>query len=176
MGFPLTPWSASTMAALPKEKVGAATEKKKFHQILYALVMVTAPVEKLKNLQRMADADVVGYQLNPLPVCSPPSVRTLLSPKILEFVASVGTKVGGEANASQIIPMGPQSVQNLCLSMQLSDRFPQNRAPAARSVWTNHVLPKENNGAASARRRPLRYQKVLVSLMGLVLEHRTVLM
>ena len=156
LGFPPTTWSVSTMAALPREKVGAATERKKSHQILYALVMVTAPVEKLKNLQRMADADVVGHQLNPLPVCSPPSARTLLSPKILEFVASVGTKVGGEANASQIIPMGPQSVQNLCLSMQLSDRFPQNLAPAVRSVWTNHVLPKENNGAASARRRPPR--------------------
>ena len=60
--FPQTTWSVSTMAALPREKVGAATEKKKSHQILYALVMVTAPVEKLKNLQRMAGADVVECQ------------------------------------------------------------------------------------------------------------------
>ena len=62
MGFPPTTWSASTTAALPREKVGAATESKKFHQILYALVMVTAPVEKLQDLQRIADADVVECQ------------------------------------------------------------------------------------------------------------------
>ena len=62
LGFPLTTWSATTTAALPREKVGAATERKKFHQILYALVMVTAPVEKLNNLQRIGDVDVVGYQ------------------------------------------------------------------------------------------------------------------
>ena len=98
----------------------------------------------------------------------------------MEFEVSVETGAGVEATVSQMILnlMEKQFVQGFQRLMKLLQELLQSLlvAPAAKSVLTQLAPQKGNNGVASARQRRPRCLKVLVSLMGLVLEHRTVLM
>ena len=150
--------------ARPKGKIGAVTAKKLLHPFHKVLACPTAHAERLLDLPTV-NAPVAGSKSNHLLAFSRPSVRTHLTAR-MEFEGSAETEAGGEATASQMVQMIHRLVQAL---MQIL-------VHAAKSVLIQLVPQKENNAVASAGRRHHCCQKVLVSLMVLVLELQTALM
>ena len=150
--------------ALPKEKVGAVTVKRLLHPFHKGLVSMTVHAEGLQDLL-MVNVPVVENKLNLLPAFSRPSARTRLMAR-MELEVSVETGAGEEGTASQMVLMRSQHVQALMLMLAL----------AVKSVLTQLVPQKGNNGAASVGMRHPCCPKAPVILMVLVLELQTALM
>ena len=150
--------------AHPREKVGVVTARRLLHLFHKVLVCLTAHAERLLDLPTV-NAPVARNKSNHLLAFSRPSVRTHLMAQ-MEFEGSAETEAGEEETVSQMVQMIHRLVQALIQILVL----------VAKSVLMQLVPQKENNGVASAGRRHHCCQKVLVSLMVLVLELQTALM
>ena len=139
-----------------KEKIGAVTAKKLLHPFHKVLACPTAHAERLLDLP-MVNAPVAGNKSNHLLAFSRPSVRTHLMAH-MEFEVSAETEDG--TNGPDDTPACPSTDTNSCTCCNLIQLVPQ----------------KENSGIASAGRRHHCCQKVLVSLMVLVLKLQTAFM
>ena len=137
----------------PKEKVGAVTARRLLVPFHKALASTTAHAEELQDLP-MVNVPVAENKLTHLLVFSQPSVMTPLMAK-MEFKVSVVTEAGGEVTASQMVQMRSRHVQALMQMLAL----------AVKSVLTQLVPQKGNNGAASVRKKRPCCLKALVSLM-----------